>query len=59
MRSEESFQRKLDDLLRFANDVRPALVLEEYVQCLESDLGASYVIGGEAHVSHIQAASVQ
>jgi hypothetical protein len=34
-------------------------VLEEYVQCLEPDLGSSDVIGGEAHVSHLQAASVQ
>ena len=59
VRAQQPFQRELDDLLRFTNHIGPALPVEEHVQRLEPNLGASDVIGGKTDVAHHQAASVQ
>lgn len=58
-RTEKAFESELNNLLRFTNHIRPALVLEEDVQRFEPNLGASDVICGKVRVAHLQAASVQ
>ena len=54
MRTEQSFQRKLDDFLSLARDVGPAFMVEEDIQRLKPDLGSPQIVRGKAHVTHVQ-----
>src|SRR5438093_13471844 len=55
--SQESLQRELDDLLRFAHDVGPTLRIEEDLYGAQANPRAAHVIEGQISVAHPQATS--
>jgi hypothetical protein len=58
VRTKQTLQRKLHDLLRLAHDVGPALCIEKRVHGRETRSGPTHVVGSEIAVLHY-AATVQ
>jgi len=56
---QQTLQRQLHHLLGFADDIRPALPVEEDVERAHAHGGTAHVIGRELRISHAASVVVQ